>query len=160
MPRGARADSNFKGFSGLQKESLALKQDLLDSSVTLQDRLGQTRSDLAKCAQLTQVVSERLEAEADKRSERRVCRLQAVEAQLRAELAKLMVLGQQTAVRMEATPSQTGSVLFASRCRRSARQCRRPGSARTKGTAGTAHGVQATAGSGVLSGSDSTKAGV
>ena len=65
------------------------KKTLLKNSrlFRLQDRLGQTRSDLAECAQLTQVVSERLEA---------------VEAQLRAELAKLMVLGQQTAVRMEA----------------------------------------------------------
>ncbi|CAE7722709.1 EMB2654, partial [Symbiodinium microadriaticum] len=74
-----------------------------------EDRLGQTRSDLAECAQLTQVVSERLEA---------------VEAQLRAELAKLMVLGQQTAVRMEEVCTAV---------------------------------QEATAGSGALSGSDSTK---
>ncbi|CAE7852416.1 EMB2654 [Symbiodinium necroappetens] len=97
-----------------------------------EDRLGQTRSDLAECAQLTQVVSERLEA---------------VEAQLRAELAKLMVLGQQTAVRMEATrvsQQSVSSLLFASPMQevctavQEALECQ-GGASRLKGTAGTAH---------------------
>ena len=70
-----------------------------------------------------------------------------MEAQLRAELAKLMVLGQQTAVRMEATRVSQQSVfslLFASPMQevctavQEARECQ-GGASRMKGTAGTAH---------------------